>query len=81
MFFENREEFGKFTRIVVADASFYGKSGGDLVAEESEEGVNFCEIAEESAAGVFAADDGCGAAEVEVDACDGVRKKFFDELF
>lgn len=60
---------------MVTDASFDGEAGGDGIAESTEDGIDFIEVAEQSTASVFAADDGSGATKVQVDAGDRIRKE------
>ena len=62
---------------MVADAGFDGEAGRDGLAELAEDAVDFREIPQQSTAGFLSADDRCGAAEVEVDAFDGMLEKFF----
>ncbi len=68
---EEVEQRGELVGGVEADAGLDGEAEVHGVADVAQDDVDFLGVAEQAAAGVLAADDGRGAAEVEVDAGDG----------
>lgn len=69
---KNFQKAWKFGGVLEADAGFYGERAFYGLAECCKERVELFRVAQESSASIFAADDGSGATEVEIDACDGV---------
>ena len=62
--------------IVETDTHLDGEKAGNGGAKRGEDLIDAVEIAEEPAADVFLVNLGRGTTEVEVDACDGMLKKF-----
>jgi len=76
VFFEDGEQLVEDARIVKADAGLDGEGPRDGRAKGSEDAVDSLRIAEQAATGALAIDDGCRAAEVEIDGGDGVVLQF-----
>jgi len=62
--------------VVEAEPGFDGEWDFNGVAEGAENGVDLLRLAKESAAGALSIDDGSGAAEVQIDAGDGMLLEF-----
>ena len=65
---ENFEQPRELVAAGIADAGLHGESAGDGLAQSSEQTVDFLRLAQQSPAGILAADDGCRAAEIQIDA-------------
>lgn len=76
VFSEDFKEFVELVRGIVADAGFDGEGARNGGAQGADHCVHVLLFPKEAAAGVLAADNGGGAAEVEVDACNGVSLEF-----
>ena len=74
---ENFQQRGKLVLVRVADAGLHGEAAGNRLAQRSQETVDLLRFAQQAAAGVLAADDRRGAAEIEIDAGHRQRGELF----
>ena len=65
---EHIQQARKLRRILIADAGLHREAPWDGGAQALQQPMHFIRLAQQSSAGILAADDGCGAAKIEIDA-------------
>ncbi len=73
---ENFQNALKLIGAVKSEAGFYGETSRDRIPQRAEDGIDLIRVTQQTTAGIFPVNHGCGAAEIEIDSSHGILAEF-----